>query len=111
MLTFGMLTVDGVDMDSQTRCGHYQGPNDVLAIQLACCDVHYACRECHDELAGHAGRVWPAHHFDARALFCGRCHQAFSIRAYLDDPNHCPHCAGDFNPNCRLHHHLYFDPS
>ena len=103
------FNVDGLDMDPETRCGHYHGPNDVLAIQLACCDVYYACRECHDALAGHAAKIWPADQFEAPALLCGRCRRTFSIHAYLDSPTHCPNCNGAFNPNCRLHHHLYFD--
>lgn len=109
MRKFESRSVDGVDMDSQTRCGHYHGPNDVLAIRLACCDVYYGCRECHDALAGHDAEVWPASRFDETALFCGRCGKVFPIRTYLDCPDRCPHCAGEFNPNCRSHHQLYFD--
>lgn len=108
LLTLGSLSADGVDIDAQTRCGHYHGPDDVLAIRLACCDVFYACRECHDELADHPAVVWQSDRFKEKALLCGRCQKAFSIHAYLRDPEHCPSCSGLFNPNCRLHHHLYF---
>ena len=109
MQEFDEHRADGQTMDAETRCAHYHGPTDVLAIQLACCDVYYACRECHDELAGHTARAWPAGEFDAHALLCGRCHKTFSIADYLLEPTHCPHCSGAFNPNCRLHHHLYFE--
>lgn len=109
MPVHGSMQVDGVAIDAETRCDHYHGPNDVLAIRLSCCDVYYACRECHDELAGHTARVWPRHQFDRPALLCGRCHATFPITEYLDAPARCPRCGGDFNENCRFHHHLYFD--
>lgn len=99
---------DGVAIDDETRCAHYHGPSDVLAIRLACCNVYYACRECHDALADHPPETWARDQFDVRALLCGRCRQTFPITEYLAEPDQCPRCSGHFNPNCRLHHHLYF---
>ena len=37
----------GVNLDPQTRCEHYHGPTDIIAIKMKCCGRYYACKECH----------------------------------------------------------------
>jgi uncharacterized CHY-type Zn-finger protein len=101
--------VRGVDIDPETRCAHWHGPLDIVALKLRCCDSYYACRDCHDALAGHAAGVWPAAERDAAAAFCGACGAEMSVAAYLDCEDHCPACRTAFNPGCRLHRHLYFE--
>jgi len=64
------IEVRGLDMDPQTRCRHYRGPMDILAIKMCCCRVYYACKECHDELADHQIRVWPKSEWDEMAILC-----------------------------------------
>ena len=51
--------VHGIDLDPQTRCAHWHSPLDVIAIKMACCGTYYACKSCHDALAGHGLETWP----------------------------------------------------
>ncbi|HEY4320848.1 MAG TPA: CHY zinc finger protein [Gemmatimonadales bacterium] len=100
----------GLDLDPQTRCAHYHGATDVLAIRMHCCREYYACRECHDSLTDHPASTWPASANDSMALLCGACGAEQSIASYLARGEHCPACRAAFNPGCRSHHHLYFAP-
>lgn len=102
--------VEGVSLDADTRCAHYHGAVDIIAIKMRCCGIYYACRECHDELAGHASEVWPKAEWDQPAVLCGTCGAEISVRAYLACENSCPACGAAFNPGCKSHHHLYFEP-
>ncbi len=99
----------GLALDAATRCQHWHGPTDIIAIRMACCNKYYACYECHAALAGHAAQPWPASAFDTAAVLCGACGAELTIRGYLDCGNRCPGCAAEFNPRCALHHHLYFE--
>jgi len=101
--------VRGIDLDSETRCAHWHSPLDVIAIKMKCCGVYYACRDCHDALAGHAAEVWPETEWGQPAVLCGVCGHEMSARDYLDCQNRCPHCGAGFNPGCRHHYHLYFE--
>jgi len=100
--------VYGIDLDGQTRCAHYRKPVDVIAIKMKCCGEYYACKDCHDALAGHAVEVWPREEWDSLAVLCGVCGSELTVRQYLDCANRCPVCGGDFNPGCRNHYHFYF---
>jgi uncharacterized CHY-type Zn-finger protein len=100
--------VRGVDLDPQTRCGHYRGPTDIIAIKMKCCGVYYACKECHQTLAGHALEVWPEDQWDQKAILCGACGVELTIRQYLQCDSRCPACRETFNPGCRNHYHFYF---
>lgn len=104
----GATIVHGLLVDEQTRCDHYHGPLDVIALQFACCGRWYPCHLCHEQLAGHEARRWPAQQRDAEAVLCGVCGSLLRIDAYLE-VTACPTCASGFNPGCRLHHDLYFD--
>lgn len=101
--------VFGLDLDPQTRCAHYRSPLDVIAIKMRCCGAYYACKDCHDALAGHQSAVWPRGEWDRPAVLCGVCGGEISVRAYLDCGNACPSCGARFNPGCRLHYHFYFE--
>jgi uncharacterized CHY-type Zn-finger protein len=98
----------GLDLDPQTRCAHWHGPPDVIAIRMRCCGDYYACRDCHDALADHPAQVWPVGEWDRPAVLCGVCGGELSVRQYLDCGNRCSACQAPFNPGCRLHYHLYF---
>ena len=100
--------VRGRDLDPQTRCAHWDSLLDVIAIKMRCCRTYYACRECHDELAGHQAAVWPVAEWDEAAILCGVCKTELSVHTYLDCDNRCPACGADFNPGCAKHKHLYF---
>jgi uncharacterized CHY-type Zn-finger protein len=101
--------VSGIDLDPQTRCVHYNKPSDIIAIRMKCCGTYYACKDCHDAIAGHAIEVWPRSKWDIQAVLCGACGIEMSIQQYLDCANECPGCNATFNPGCRNHHHLYFE--
>jgi uncharacterized CHY-type Zn-finger protein len=101
--------VSGIGVDSQTRCVHYGKAVDVIAIKMKCCGAYYACKECHDALAGHATEVWPRAEWDQAAVLCGICGMELSIRQYLECSNRCPGCGAGFNPGCRDHYRFYFE--
>ncbi|HEX2592814.1 MAG TPA: CHY zinc finger protein [Rhizomicrobium sp.] len=101
--------VRGVDVDAQTRCAHWHSPVDVIAIKMKCCGVYYACKDCHDALAGHPVSVWPQREWDQPAVMCGVCGTELSVRDYLGCGNVCPACGAGFNPGCRTHYHFYFE--
>lgn len=107
-LRVGAHLVHGPVVDAQTRCAHWAGPQDVLAILFPCCGRWYPCHACHEETAGHAAARWPADAGERHALLCGVCGRTSSIGEYLAT-SACARCGGAFNPNCRLHRHLYFD--
>jgi len=95
--------------DAETRCAHWHGPLDVIAMRFACCDTFYPCFDCHAALADHAPAVWPMHRFDAKAVLCGACGHQLTVSEYLDCNSTCPRCGAGFNPGCANHRHLYFE--
>jgi uncharacterized CHY-type Zn-finger protein len=110
MISFApQIDVHGVDLDPNTRCVHYHGASDVIAIKMRCCKTYYACIDCHGALAGHPARVWPRSEWDANAILCGVCGAEITILEYMDSGNRCPSCSAPFNPGCRNHYHLYFE--
>lgn len=101
--------VRGVNLDPQTRCGHYHGPTDIVAIKMKCCGVYFACKDCHAELADHTIEVWPTAEWSQPAILCGACGAEMTIHQYMDSESRCPSCRERFNPGCRKHYHFYFD--
>lgn len=101
------IQVRGAVVDDQTRCAHYAGELDVIAIRFYCCREYYPCHLCHEESAGHAARVWPRDERDKPAVLCGVCRRELTVAEYLA-ASACPHCSAGFNPGCALHAHLYF---
>jgi uncharacterized CHY-type Zn-finger protein len=102
-------TVHGVGVDGATRCRHYGGERDVVAVRFRCCDRYHPCHACHDALAAHAPSVWPRSAFDRPAVLCGLCGAELTVHEYLRAEPVCPACGAAFNPGCRRHHHRYFD--
>jgi len=100
--------VHGLELDPQTRCRHWHGPTDIVAIRFRCCRLYYACHDCHAALADHEAQVWAANEFDQPAVLCGACGAQHSIAEYLACNAKCPACGAAFNPRCSLHHRLYF---
>jgi uncharacterized CHY-type Zn-finger protein len=100
--------VRGVNIDSQTRCEHYRGPADIIAIKTKCCGVYYACKDCHAALADHEIEVWPESQWNDEAILCGACRKELSIHQYMRSESRCPACRAQFNPQCRNHYHFYF---
>jgi uncharacterized CHY-type Zn-finger protein len=77
---------------------------------MACCGVYYACKDCHELVAGHSIEVWPRSEWNVRAILCGACGHELTIREYMDSGYLCPHCKAAFNPGCRNHYQFYFAP-
>ena len=102
-------TVYGLDVDPQTRCRHYHGPDDVIALRFKCCRRWYPCLECHLASADHPAEVWASTERLVRAVLCGVCGHQLTIDAYLTCESTCPACGADFNPGCARHYHLYFE--
>jgi uncharacterized CHY-type Zn-finger protein len=103
------VEIIGVDVDPQTRCAHYHGERDIVAIKFKCCRAWFSCHQCHAMLAGHAAQAWPREEFGQYAVLCGNCGQQLTIGEYLECESVCPHCQCQFNPACAKHHHLYFE--
>ena len=100
--------VRGVNLDPQTRCEHYRGPTDIIAIKMKCCGNYYACKDCHDALAGHAIEVWPQNEWGEKAILCGACGAQLSIHQYMQNESRCAACSAQFNPKCKNHYHFSF---
>ena len=105
----GSLEVRGVDLDRQARCVHYNSAIDIIAIKMKCCGVYYACKDCHEALAGHEIQVWPKNEWVEKAVVCGRCRIELTIADYMANEHRCPVCGAGFNPGCEKHYHFYFD--
>ncbi|MGI6877535.1 CHY zinc finger protein [Microbacterium sp. gxy059] len=103
----GERLVGGAILDDETRCAHWHGPDDVLAILFPCCRAWFPCHACHEEAADHPAEVWPADAVSEEALLCGRCGGTTAIGRYRET-SACARCGGAFNDGCRLHAHLYF---
>jgi uncharacterized CHY-type Zn-finger protein len=100
----------GQTIDAQARCVHYGTELDVIAIRFHCCGEYYPCHLCHDEVSGqHPAVPWPAAQHEALAVLCGVCSTELRIAEYLG-VDRCPHCDAAFNPGCKLHADLYFEP-
>jgi uncharacterized CHY-type Zn-finger protein len=103
------VPVRGLAVDAATRCAHYDGPHDIIAIRGACCDVFYPCDQCHRATVDHDIVRWPPDRRDA-AVLCGACGATTTATAYLRTGPACIHCGAAFNPGCATHHDRYFAP-
>ncbi|TCS69497.1 putative CHY-type Zn-finger protein [Effusibacillus lacus] len=103
------VEVYGVQVDSQTRCGHYASDRDIIAIRFPCCDTYYPCYQCHQAVAGHPAATWSTEQFDRKAILCGACGTELTINQYLACDSVCPYCGSQLNPGCKNHYHLYFE--
>jgi len=99
----------GVDVGPETRCAHYRGPQDVIAVRFPCCNAFYPCHACHEALTDHAAERWAPDQFDTPGVLCGQCRAVLSIEQYLNANSTCPSCGTAFNPGCARHHNRYFE--
>ena len=109
MRNVGDTEVRGIDVDEQTRCGHWNSEVDIIAIKFKCCGKWYPCYECHEVVAKHAVSVWPRSEFGEVAVLCGNCGHRLAIDEYLNCGSQCTKCEARFNPGCANHYHLYFE--
>jgi uncharacterized CHY-type Zn-finger protein len=105
----GSPEVRGVNLDPQTRCAHYHTALDVVAIKMKCCGVYYACKDCHEALAGHDIQLWTRDEWTRKAVVCGCCRTELSINDYIESGHRCPACNAEFNPACSTHYRFYFE--
>lgn len=49
--------VYGLDVDEETRCVHWHGPTDIVALRMHCCRRWFPCYECHQAVADHCCEV------------------------------------------------------
>jgi len=96
-------------IDQETRCNHYHGENDRIAIKFYCCGEYFPCYQCHQEHGCGKRAVWPRRLFSEEAILCGSCGEELTINGYLSSGNICPNCQTSFNPGCAFHYHLYFE--
>jgi uncharacterized CHY-type Zn-finger protein len=102
--------VKGINQDAETRCEHYHGPTDIIAIKMRCCRMYYACKDCHVALAGHPTEVWPEAEWEEKAVLCGACKSELTILEYMRSEYRCVYCGAQFNPKCQNHYQYYFTP-
>lgn len=95
-------------VDDETRCEHYNGPTDVVALRFACCESYFPCFECHGAVESHPAIPWPVTRFEEPAVLCGVCSSELTVGEYAGASS-CPSCSAPFNPRCALHYHLYFE--
>ena len=100
--------VQGVDIDAETRCAHWNTNLDIIAIKFKCCGEWFPCFECHSAIADHKASVWPKDEREAKAVLCGACGHKLTIAKYFECGSICPKCENRFNPGCAKHYHLYF---
>lgn len=98
----------GIEVDTETRCAHYDSEEDIIAIRFPCCDVYYPCYRCHEATTDHVPERFTQAAFDSQAIYCGRCHTTHSVDSYLESIAECPTCSAPFNPDCEAHHDRYF---
>lgn len=101
------VEVYGLEVGERSECAHWHSERDIVAIRFPCCDRYYACHECHD--TDHEPQRWRRDQFEKLAILCGACGHEMSISDYFGCGDRCLKCQADFNPGCRLHHHLYFE--
>jgi uncharacterized CHY-type Zn-finger protein len=98
----------GIELDSETRCVHYNSPLDIVAIKLKCCGAYFACKDCHAALADHSPEQWPPEEWEENAVLCGACGSELTIAEYMETSDRCTECGAPFNPGCREHRSYYF---
>ena len=104
-----IIPLQGVEVDSKTRCLHYHTERDIIAIKFKCCQTYYPCHLCHEETGGHEPILWPKEEWNTKAILCGECKSELTISEYMKCQSVCPYCEASFNPGCQNHYHLYFE--
>ncbi|MGY4859310.1 CHY zinc finger protein [Cryobacterium sp. AP23] len=104
----GTTHVYGAVVDDATRCVHWNGPTDIVAIKFRCCGRFYPCYQCHAEAESHPATRWAPAEWAEPAILCGACGHTLAIDVYRGVSG-CPACGSAFNDGCRLHAHLYFE--
>lgn len=102
-----MMECYGDLVDSQSRCRHYHGERDILALKCFSCQKYYACYHCHDECEEHGFKAYPLALHD-KVVLCGVCKSGLTFEEYQVSLS-CPTCHSEFNPSCQAHYDIYFE--
>ena len=109
-ILIGDQRVQGLRLDSQSRCAHWHSELDIVALRMPGDEVFYACYECYEAIHHKLPPRWKKEDFDeAEAILCGNCGTVMNVRTYLNSNNQCPTCQAAFNPGCAKHYHFYFE--
>ncbi|MDW3648542.1 MAG: CHY zinc finger protein [Bacteroidia bacterium] len=109
-ILIGGQRVQGLELDSQSRCVHWNSELDIVALRMPEDEAFYACYECYEAIHHTLPPRWKKEDFEeAKSILCGQCGTVMSVRTYLDSKNHCPSCKSSFNPGCAKHYHFYFE--
>jgi len=103
----GEVVVRGVEVDSETRCAHYDTERDVVALTFACCDAYYPCFRCHEAVADHDAKRLSVESSES-AVLCGACGAELTPREFVSGDHECPDCGAAFNSGCADHYERYF---
>lgn len=98
------MDIFGINLDKDSRCAHYHGPNDIVSLKCGHCHKYYACFKCHDELESHT--FVPISINDQAPVVCGHCHTKLTFKEY--NSGSCSYCNHPFNSNCKKHYSIYF---
>ena len=98
------MVIHGIDVDTQGRCAHWHSERDVVANTCGACAKLWACSLCHDECADH--EFAPVERSE-RSVMCGACGHMMTHAEYGAS---CPTCNHPFNPGCKAHEDVYFQP-
>ena len=102
-----MPLIYGDVIDQETRCIHYAGELDIIALKCFSCKKYYPCYHCHDAHEDHAFAAYPVRLEEDKVVFCGSCRSELTIAQYLADAR-CIFCRHPFNPGCKQHRKIYF---
>jgi uncharacterized CHY-type Zn-finger protein len=109
-MTSGPPDIFGLDLDAASRCRHWHSPLDIVAMRFKCCGKFFACADCHEALAGHSIERWTPADTEQVVARCGQCGLCMTLSGYLTCDDSCPGCRAPFNPGCRKHRGIYFEP-
>lgn len=100
----------GHPVDRSGRCIHWSGALDIVAFRFACCDGWWPCLECHNQGERHLAAPWPKSRAQEASVLCGACRHEMTAAQYVASDCLCPSCGSSFNPHCKPHWYLYFEP-
>lgn len=105
--------VRGFPIDNETRCIHWKGPNDIIALKFKCCPtVFFPCYTCHNVATTHKIEKFDLNiDYNVKCILCGHCKSQLTFKQYTTFQNdlQCPMCKHKFNQSCKLHYNLYFN--
>ncbi|KAH3900132.1 Hot13p SCDLUD_003100 [Saccharomycodes ludwigii] len=101
--------ISGKLVDEKSRCIHWHGDLDIIALKFKCCpNTYYSCYTCHQELCNHKVEKYNRLDNKVNLIICGNCRKEFTFQEYVTSDYKCLNCKQKFNPGCKLHYDMYF---